>query len=139
MQITDWTEPYLAEFENSWTKYREMVAKGISKYAEVEVRDLFQELSLISAHSEVRLSVLESQRDNSKFQLHLLQIKLLRVFDTGAMNKRVAQVENDKEYQTALEVLQDKENDLTVGKAYSRAAELASNALSREISARLKG
>lgn len=139
--IQDWagSEEYLTEFEEVWADYRHMVSKGITTFADVQIRDLFQKLSIIQAHSEMRLSVVEAKRDAEKVSLHLVEIRLLRVFDTGAMNKRMSQVEADDRYKEQLEKLSDAEDQVTIAKGSSKAASTAANALSREISARLKG
>jgi hypothetical protein len=140
-QIQDWagSEEYLVEFEDVWAEYRHMVSKGVTTFADVQVRDLFQKLSIIQAHSEMRLSVVEAARDAEKVALHLVEIRLLRIFDTGAMNKRMSEVESDDRYKEALEKLSDTEDAVTVAKGSAKATSTAANALSREISARLKG
>jgi hypothetical protein len=58
-QIQDWAndEEYLHEFEEVWSDYRRVVAEGITRLSEIQLRDLFQRLSLIEVHSEMRMAV----------------------------------------------------------------------------------
>jgi len=138
--IEDWagSEQYLAEFEDVWDDYRHMVSRGITTYSDIQVRDLFQKLSIITAHSEMRLSVVEAKRDAAKLSLSLTQGILLRRYTNGAMNKRMAEVAGDTDYEIELKKYSDCEDDVTIAKGSTKASSTAANALSREISSRLK-
>lgn len=138
-RIEDWAaHSYLDETDETWDKYRDMVRAGVSTAAEIQVRDLFQELSLVQSHAEMRVSVLEARRDKAKLHLHLTQISLLRIHTVGAMNKRMADVENDQAYRDDMKILDEAEDELTIAKGSAKAATIAAGALSRELSMRSK-
>lgn len=139
--IQDWAgaEAYLAEFENTWSKYRKAAATGITSFSEIAIRDLFQEFSIIQAMAEMQVSLQESRKDRAKLELELTQARLLREYTAGAMNKRMSEVMGDARYTAALESYNDTEDELTKLKGSAKATTIAANALSRELSARLKG
>jgi len=139
--INKWAEKenqFQNEQDNAWTTYRKIISEGISRYADINVRDLFQEFSILQSYAEVRVSVLESARDRAKLELELEEARLLRAYTTGPMNKRLTDVKATDVYQNAQRALADKEDGLTIQKGIARALTIAANALSREITARMK-
>lgn len=139
--IEQWAkeDSFQKENNDAWNTYRGMISEGISRFPEINIRDLFQGFSLLQSHAEVRLSIIESVRDRKKLELELEEARLLRAYTTGPMNKRLTDVKSTEPYQNAQKELSDAEDNLTIAKGLTRAFTIAANALSREITARSKG
>lgn len=135
----EWVDEGIEEFQHAWADWRQMASKGISHFNDYQVRDLYTRMSFIQAHSEIILAQVESQRDGTKFAAELQESTLLRTkYTDGAMTKRLADVHSDEIYIDQYSAYQSDEDEVTITKGSLRACAVASGALSREISARLK-
>jgi hypothetical protein len=132
-------EESLEEFKDTWLSYRQATRKGITAVADVSLRNLFGELSMLQSHAEMRLALLEAAKDKKKLEVELVRSQLLAtVYKTGPMTGRNASVESDEEYVSKLQELQTYDDDVTIAKGIAKACTIAAASLSREISARLK-
>jgi hypothetical protein len=138
MTLKEFRDNDIKELDGIWEEYRSISIGGITRFAEIEVRDLFQRMSLIQSQTEMRVSLAESVKDKRKLDLELSQTTLLREYTNGPMNKRISQVTGDSRYQIMLQSYSDAEDNLTILKGGAKAVTIAAGALSREISARLK-
>lgn len=133
------TETDLAGFDKTWEDFRLAARSGITALPDVQLRNLFVQMTMLQSHAEMRVALLESMRDRKKLDIDLERSKLLvTTYTTGPMTKRNAEVEGDKDYQEKIQALQSYDTDVTIAKGVARACSIAASGLSRELSARLK-
>lgn len=130
-------EQEIDELNDIWTLFREMSLEGITRYSDIDIRNLFVKLSLLQSQAEYLISFAEQNRDRAKLNLELKEAALVSEAN-GPMNKRMAEAHANTEYAHCKNVLADAEDAIIIAKASARAATIAAGALSREISARLK-
>jgi hypothetical protein len=132
-------ENELEDFQKTWENYRIGTRNGITSVADVSLRNLFGQMSMLQSHAEMRVALLETHRDRAKLNLELERAKLLASdYRDGPMTKRNADVESSQSYQSLQQALQSFDDEVTIAKGIARATTIAANSLSRELSARLK-
>src|SRR5690606_15919875 len=106
-------ESNLEEFSDVWADYRAAMREGVTRLPDVTLRNLFGAMSMLQAHAEMRLAILESVRDKKKLDVELDESRLLVTkYNSGPMNGRMASVHADEEYQNAVKIYNNRESDV---------------------------
>lgn len=139
MTLQEYSEENEIVFEDAWPRFREMSANGISSYTDAEIRNLFAEMSMAQSYQTVRCSIIQQELDLQKFRIEVVVARLLNgLYTTGPMTTRNAKVQGDAEFISANEKKTDILQKLVIVKAELDAIAIATAALSREMSMRLK-
>ena len=127
------------EYDFVMSKWREIARFGIHAYPDDVVRSLFINFSEMSSSLQLLLGELTVALKTADWHLEQKFNYLMSVvYDVGAVNKRTAEAKSDARYNESMEEKTQAEADLIICKALISTLDTAANALSRELSYRIK-
>lgn len=126
--------------EAIWERWRQVKRIGVSHYTDDEIRDLHAQMSLLLSEAQLNFEILDGSKDVKKLHQQLKEAELVELKYNGekAMNSKITKAHADVDY---IQIVNDLET-LTMAraewKARLNATSTAVDALSREISYRIK-
>lgn len=130
----------LEEFENTWQEWRK-VSQNITASDEYKIRNLHASFAFMLSHKQMQLSIEESIRDAQKVKTDLVESYLMACdeYKDSAVTIRKMVIRDDIRFKEQMSKLTDLNMKVTVIQGEVNALFTSVSALSRELSARLKG
>jgi hypothetical protein len=127
------------DYNKFWTEYRHITREGIASFLDVEIRNLYAEMSMAESTQQILVGIIEKKLDSAKYNLYISEVKLLNnIFPSGSMNSRIPKVHGHEEYLEHSEIKENIMLRLITAKAELAGLSTATGALSREMTMRLK-
>lgn len=127
------------EYDRVWTEWRKVIASGIWSNSDDIIRQLHSEFSYFASLLGIGLGKLQVKANKAEFLMENTLAYLIAVeYPDGAVNQRTLSAKSNMKYVNAASDYNDAQAMVMLCKSITNACEKAMDALSRDISYRIK-